>query len=170
MQFIVVARRAVFAYQWSAAFVDSGGWPLRVLIVPVEAPGGDGDFAGFSYRSSNELSGLQRLILAKSCSFDCQMCDQPIYINASFTFAGAKTFREKCLYPFVLICSRCLAKEFSDSAPSVLIQCADDVMWNCASTCLKHTCGCDIQIVESFSETAFSHCKFETFIEAMRGS
>ncbi|KRZ65734.1 hypothetical protein T10_9437 [Trichinella papuae] len=144
MQFIVVARRAVFAYQW-------------VLIVPVEAPGGDGDFAGFSYRSSNELSGLQRLILAKSCSFDCQtdrclsafapdisrlsseagpashliagtVCDQPIYINASFTFAGAKTFREKCLYPFVLICSRCLAKEFSDSAPSVLIQCADDVV------------------------------------------
>ncbi|KRZ10630.1 hypothetical protein T11_10638 [Trichinella zimbabwensis] len=80
---------------------------------------------GMSWRVFNGL------ILAKSCSFDCQtgtMCDHPIYINASFTFAGAKTFREKCLYPFVLICSRCLAKEFSDSARSVLIQCAGDVV------------------------------------------
>ncbi|KRZ00460.1 hypothetical protein T11_11583, partial [Trichinella zimbabwensis] len=42
-------------------------------------------------------------------------------------------------------------------------------MWNCASTCSKHTCGCDIQIVESFNVTAFWHCKFETVIEEMGG-
>ncbi|KRZ65732.1 hypothetical protein T10_4849 [Trichinella papuae] len=173
MQFIVVAMRAVFAYQWSPTFVDTGGWrerlrpaikSLRVLSVPVEAPGGDVDFEGFHYRPWNELAGLQlmdcaqvlQLCLPTYVPVRCQLsgslklqtdvcrhllqishkaseagpashliagtvCDQPIYINASFTFAGAKTFREKCLYPFVPICSRCLAKEFSDSARSALM-------------------------------------------------
>ncbi|KRX75265.1 hypothetical protein T06_1710 [Trichinella sp. T6] len=37
-------------------------------------------------------------------------------------------------------------------------------MSNCASTCSNHTCGWDIQIVESFIETAFSLCKFVTFV------
>ncbi|XP_003374314.1 hypothetical protein Tsp_09679 [Trichinella spiralis] len=36
-------------------------------------------------------------------------------------------------------------------------------MSNCASTCSNHTCGWDIQIVESFIETASSLCKFVTF-------
>ncbi|KRZ65733.1 hypothetical protein T10_4849 [Trichinella papuae] len=43
-------------------------------------------------------------------------------------------------------------------------------MCNCASTWSKSTCGCDIQIVESFSVTAFWHCEFETVIEEMGGT
>ncbi|KRY92211.1 hypothetical protein T4D_15553 [Trichinella pseudospiralis] len=39
--------------------------------------------------------------------------------GSSFAFAGAKNLRQKCLHAFILI---------SNSARSVLIQCAEDVL------------------------------------------
>ncbi|KRY83895.1 hypothetical protein T4D_2965, partial [Trichinella pseudospiralis] len=97
------------------------------------------------------------------------VCDQPFYINASFTFAGAKTFREMCFYTFVPFCSRWLVKTFSNSARSVLIHCAEDVVIygrvgkSFADVKLR------INLLKTHLGfvTAFWHCEFETFIKTM---